>query len=369
MKVLDPDRADWLLRRGRAIAAKQSKQARRRKHVHNLERRAGYDHRVPHRPTSVLRLPSSLVAERSVTRAAINSTLRTLLDRLEHTPARVKLDFTMVTRIFPGGMLILLAHLELLTELYPGRIRAVCNPGSMAAQLIRHFGFGTRLQVPSNGNTPRHSSVTGWRFATGKLTEGDRIQQHIADFAQQVMSDLPDGLYNVLVEAMINVRHHAYPDHVKVPESLQRWWMFSKSTPPRPGEPGQLYLAFYDIGIGIQESLRRNLHAREKMREGYEQVLSLLGIGTGKGQDTDLLRVAVEHTRTSTGLPFRGKGLPEMKEFASSTTGGQMTIISGHAQYSLRANSEPASVTRCDQAILGTLILWNLPLIWKEATP
>lgn len=52
-----------------------------------------------------------------------------------------------------------------------------------------------------------------------------------------------------------------------------------------------------------------------------------------------------------------------MREFAASTSGGTLTIISGYAQYTFQANSKEATVSKCDQGILGTLILWNLPFL------
>ena len=146
--------------------------------------------------------------------------------------------------------------------------------------------------------------------------------------------------------------------------------MFSKCRAPQHDQPGELYLAFYDIGIGIQNSLRRNLvGAGEHALEAIDKLAATLGVGSGKLQDTQLLRIAVEHNRTTTGLPFRGKGLPEMKAFAASTTGGRLTMVSGFAQYNFRANSGPATVVRCEQTTVGTLILWNLPLTWKDVTP
>jgi hypothetical protein len=360
MKRQSANRTSWLERRARAAGLWLQKQARRRKHMRRYSRRS-----VQVRPTVVIALPPGLTAGSGSARETITVSLQTLAMRLRTGHARVKLDFSSVRHIYPGGMLMLLAHVELLAEQFPERIKAICPPGSMAGQLIHQFGFDQRLRVPVKGNTPLHSSVTGWKFATGHSADGEKIQQHIAEFASQVTSSLPDGLQNALCEAMTNVKHHAYPAEVDVPESIRRWWIFSKCEAPQPGQSGNLYLAFYDIGIGIQNSLRQN---PQGLAEHVQEILQRVGIGSRKRQDVELLRLAVEHTRTVTGLSFRGKGLPEMKEFAASTTGGKLTIISGHAQYSFQANSEDATVAKCDQGILGTLILWNLPLSWKEPT-
>ncbi len=291
------------------------------------------------------------------------------MDSLTRGSARVKLDFSEVKRIYPGGMLLLLAYLERLVDAFPGRIRAVCPRGSMAAQLLWHFGFGEKLQIPEHGNEPRHASVTGWKYTTGHLAEGALVHEHIADFSSQVGSSMPDGLYNTLSESMTNVRQHAYPEGCKIPEQFRRWWMFSSCQSPASGQDGNLFLAFYDFGVGIPDSMRERLVGlAEQSAETLHRLLRHLGLTHGKGLDRQLLQLAVDHTRSRTGLPFRGKGLPEMKEFAASMSGGQMTIISGRAMYRFRGHWPEAVVTKSERGILGTLILWNLPLTWKDAT-
>ena len=241
-----------------ARARRRACQARRRAGFARHMRRVGGRPRLRRPATVVLHLPQALMGERDTTRSAILGALTTLVDRLAHTSAEVKIDFSRVRTIYPGGML-LLAYLELLTEIYPGRIRAMCPRGSKAAQLINHFGFAERLKVPQAGNAPRDSSVTNWRFATGHQAEGDKIAQHIDGFAQLVGSSMPDGLYIALSEAMTNVRHHAYPEGVNTPLRMQRWWLFSSCNPPSPTKEGQLYLAFYDVGVGIPSSMRQRL--------------------------------------------------------------------------------------------------------------
>lgn len=46
-----------------------------------------------------------------------------------------------------------------------------------------------------------------------------------------------------------------------------------------------------------------------------------------------------------------------------------MTIVSGAAQYSYRAHNGAAALSKCERPIVGTLILWNLPLTWKDTAP
>lgn len=103
-------------------------------------------------PAIVLCLPAELQGERDSHRSAILGALAILQDRLFNTQAGVKLVFSRVKTIYSGGMLLLLASLELLTKPHPRRIRAVCPRGSMAAQLLHHFDFARRLGVLFAGN-------------------------------------------------------------------------------------------------------------------------------------------------------------------------------------------------------------------------
>lgn len=308
--------------------------------------------------------------ERDDVRGEILQLVSTLLRVLTNSRSLVKLDFSPVKRIYPGGLLLLLAYLELTLESFPRRVRAVCPRGSKSAQLLHQFGFGERLGVSMVGNKPRDDDVVNWRFGTGHQVEGQKIVEHLDGFVEMIGSSMPQGLYNALCEAMSNVKHHAYPTGCSVPPELQRWWLFSSCRPPEKGKGGQLYLAFYDIGIGIPETMRLRLDGmRERLAGGWQGLMRDLGLGDGLGQDRDLLRLAIDHERSSTGLHFRGKGLPEMKEFASSTDEGRMTIISGGAQYTYRAQNRQTITYRCRQALGGTLILWNLPLTLKGPVP
>jgi hypothetical protein len=364
LKLLSKGRAIWLDRRSRIANHKHLRAAGMRRHCDIS--RSGASSQLS---TVVLALPSALLAETVESRDLVLDVLHTTLRHVSRGDRRVKLDFSRVQKIFPGGMLMLLAHLELLCRYFPGRIRVCCHRGSMAAQLIRHFGFGTRLGVPADGNAPMHHSVVCWRFATGHQADGERLHQHIREFSGMITSDVPQGLYNALTEATTNVQHHAYPIGTDIPADVQRWWLFSRVEDAQPDRDGVLYLAFYDVGVGIPESMKKALRGlREKGTAALQALLATLNISDGHGQDADLLRLAVEHPRTSTGLPFRGKGLPEMKDFAAATPGGRLTIISGFGQYVFRADSQSASAVKCHRGILGTLILWNLPLSWKEPT-
>lgn len=313
--------------------------------------------------TSIYMVPAHLLAERYENRSKILRILSSALTVLSTSQGKVKFDFSQVERCYPGGMLMLLAFLELLVESYPKRVSARCPPGSMSGQLLNHFGLGSKLGVSSKSCSPKHDSVVNWHYVTGSKLDGAKISELLRKYKQLAEVEPPEGLYDVLGEALTNVHHHAYPKTSDLPEALKRWWMFSSYKQPEDNKPGRLFIAVYDIGEGIQNTMRAKLETGEMLLEQGAEVVELFG-GNWKVLDRLLLERAVDRARSSTGLANRGKGLPEMRDFIRTTESGQLHIISGHSQYA--SNTKDGSpVTSWPEKILGTLILWSIPL-YKE---
>jgi hypothetical protein len=366
LKKPDPHQQEWLEERQQRERAGQLRAAGRARQSSGRKARPTSSRRR----TVVIPVPARISADRDEDRRPLLGLLATILDALREGGTRVKLDFSKTVRMYPGGMLLLLAYLELVAEQHPGRVKASCSPGSLVAQLLRQFGFGPRLGVASARNTPRASSVVGWEYLTGKVADGESIAQLIDGYRRLASAEIPDGLYDVLSEALTNVRHHAYPAD-QVPEALRRWWLFARYVEPSGGEPGNLFIGVYDLGVGIQASLRGRLSKGERALEFAGWIETQLGadLGPGRALDRALLETAIEGPRSSTGLSFRGNGLPEMRDFVLSTRSGRLLILSGGSQYLCAAETQASTTTSCTEPILGTLIVWSMPLLAKGSAP
>lgn len=308
-------------------------------------------------------MPVHLIVEKDQQRGHLRQVLHSADLALSRPNTKVKFDFSRVAKIYPGGMLVFIAHLYLLVQIYPGRVAVRAPSGSVASQLLQHVGVYEMLGAPRNGSAPNHESVVNWRYLTGTGSDGAQINEMLTSYKEQVDAEIPEGLYDVLAEAFTNVRHHAFPAASTLPEFVRRWWLFSRYVAPRQGKRGNLYIAVYDIGVGIQNSLRAKLRAGEWFLDAAEE---LLAVG-GRKLERKLLESAVEHDRSRTGLKNRGLGLPEMKEFALNTDGGRLYILSGSAQYSCSSAEGKGAVYDCANGFGGTLILWSLPLTPKES--
>lgn len=360
MRKPDPDRQEWFDERQHRSKLRLARSAGMAKNSRQRSALASTG-----RPRIVvIAVPSQISADRDEDRKPLLRVLTSVLSALAMPGTKVKLDFSRTVRMFPGGMLLLLAYLELLIEEKPGRIVAKCAPGTLIGQLLRHFGIADKLGIPAAGSAPRAESVVTWKYLTGAVADGAKIAELINSYRSLTAADIPEGLYDVLTEALTNVRHHAYPGTASVPEPLRRWWLFARYVEPRGATPGNLFIGVYDVGVGIQNSLRARLSAGEKALEFGTWIEEQLGVevGTGKALDRKLLETAIEGARSSTGLAFRGNGLPEMRDFVRSTKSGKLLILSGGSQYVCLAESGRSATYTCSEPILGTLIVWSMPL-------
>lgn len=310
----------------------------------------------------IITVPRVLVGEKLEQRQQILDTISQIENRLRSGKYRVKLDFSRVEKIFPGGMLILLAALQRLTQSYPIRISARCPPQSLSSQLLNHFGLASALGLNPKTSRPKAKSVVDWSFLEGRLASGAEVKELLDKYRNNTNSEIPETLFAALTEGLTNVRQHAYGANSPVVASFQKWWLFARYVEPNGSSKGHLYIAIYDLGVGIPATMRQKLEKKEIVIDVLDKAAEITNLSDGSGLDKRLLYAAVEHRRSQTGQPHRGNGLPEMREFAHTTSGGRLYIVSGQAQYSLVNGKSAGHTDGFKQKFPGTLLLWSLPL-------
>ena len=200
----------------------------------------------------------------------------------------------------------------------------------------------------------------------GTRADGMQVKQLLDQYRDNTEAELPEELFLVLTEGLINVGHHAYPIGCEIEAKHRKWWLFARFIEPVADRAGSIFIAIYDMGVGIPSTLNSKLKAGEMVMNALDKTTELAGLSEGTWLDQRLLRTAIENPRTQTGQAPRGKGLPEMREFAASTDGGRLHIVSGQAQYSMYGGKPDGQVQGFDEKFPGTLLLWNLPLKVKE---
>ena len=316
----------------------------------------------------IILAPKLLIAEKYEQRQQILDVLSNIEKRLQSGSYRVKLDFSKVEKIFPGGMLILLAALQSMAKRHPGRISARCPPYSLAAQLLNHFGLCSALRISPSLSRPKDSSVIDWSHLTGTQAAGEEVTMLLDKYRKNTKAEIPEGLFSVLTEGLTNVRHHAYTTQDSISEADQTWWLFSRYAEPTAKSQGSLYIAIYDAGVGIPATMRNKLEVKEIVINLVDKAGELTTLTEGTALDKRLLHIAVTHKRSQTGQPHRGNGLPEMREFVATAQGGRLHIVSGKAQYSFIHGATDGHTDGFRQKFPGTLLLWSLPLRAKETT-
>lgn len=358
MKLLVPKRKTWLNRQVKLQWQMSVRSAQAAKHL-SIKK-------IKRLRCCIILVPRLLIGEKLEQRLQILGVINQINVRLANGGYRVKLDFSRVEKIFPGGMLILLAGLQRLTADYPGRLSASCPPHSLASQLLNHFGLAPLLGINPHTSKPKDSSVVGWSYLTGTQAAGAEVKELLDRYRNNTSAEIPDSLFAVLTEGLTNVRHHAYTARSRVREEFRRWWLFARYDEPCGKENGYLYIAIYDMGVGIPATMRNKLETKEIVIDLMDKAGQFTSLSHGTALDKRLLHAAVEHKRSQTGQPHRGNGLPEMREFVASSDAGRLHIVSGHAQYSFIRGKSDGHTDGFKQEFPGTLLLWGLPLKAKE---
>lgn len=191
-------------------------------------------------------------------------------------------------------------------------------------------------------------NVRHWRYATGHCVDGEKYESILGAFEGQVADALLDRLFRGITEAMTNCHHHAYilprQDGLSVQPAMKDWWMFSQEN------DGYLSVVFCDLGVGIPTTL-------PVKRPGLWKRI------TGRGQvgDGEVIKQALEDSKTRTGKSYRGKGLKQLLEAAQMFEGGSLRIYSNGGCYTYERGQE--KVREFGNSILGTLIQWKVPIV------
>lgn len=185
-------------------------------------------------------------------------------------------------------------------------------------------------------------------------TEAKRLIESLKDAAGQEPER--EYIYTALVEAIKNVKQHAYSsgDPVGLP-SVGRWWVGGAYDP----EMNRLQVVTYDQGVGIPTTLKK--------RSFFEMVT---GHGPQERNDADLIEGAVKYSRSrmqadQDGVGFdaegRGNGLWAICHFIKELDGSSVRIVSGRGEVIVSGEHDVVKQHH-DNPFCGTLIEWNLQM-------
>lgn len=292
--------------------------------------------------TVVARAPKTILARVDDERAL----LLKFVDRVSRSLARgsfVVLDFSETENFHACGTLMLLANLDIWTSKYPGKLKGTYPANERSEELLQHMGVLGVLGLQSRLSI-KHANVKFWHYHKGSRADAGAYRP----LTQEVLDSIvhPQGVLfgDCLNEAVTNTVNHAYGfERRGLPDpALRKWWMLAEV------KDDMVFVAIFDMGVTIPASLRR--------KPEWADFLKLR-----RWKDARLIEAAASMGRTTTGLPHRGKGLPEMVEFSKKLASGGLSISSGMGSYMYHADTNSFGRHRFSCPMPGTLVLWQIP--------
>lgn len=258
----------------------------------------------------------------------------------------VRLNFEKTTSLKPCGTLYFVSVVDDLLSRFTPSITAKYPPNDIVEQLFQHIGLLEKLGLTSR-KVVTADNVVNWHFAKGTDATMDVFSSLLTAHQQSMGGEITKSeLYDCLSEAVTNTKAHAYLNVSNVPTT---WWMFSQAV------NGRLTVAISDLGIGISKSLLQKPELSDYLRK-------LRRLTARNHLDEDLIKIAVSSDRTKTGLPYRGKGLPQMLDFIKKGVDGGFRVQSSFGIFQHDSKTSKTETATLKKAIRGTLIEWTLPL-------
>jgi hypothetical protein len=166
-------------------------------------------------------------------------------------------DFSTIKSITIGVALILASIFD--THLKTGaRIDGAVNFelwDERVKLILRHTGFMNITNVDVDGVIVSGSSdIRILRFKSGSEADGEEVSELLSRLGVAEIMNFPE-LYDALIEALVNVRQHAYPNsYIFDPPHFRGWWI----TGLVRHTTKEIKLIAYDSGVGIPYSIRNS---------------------------------------------------------------------------------------------------------------
>lgn len=255
----------------------------------------------------------------------------------------VHLNLSKVENCHACGTLMLLSRIDIWLAKFPGKLSCSYPGNQRTEELLQHFGVLKALGLPERC-TITHENVLYWHYFSGRIGDAS-IYKPLTEAVRDGINHPQSQLFgDCLNEAVSNTVNHAYGfDREDLPAPEQRkWWMLSEV------REGNVFVAIFDWGVSIPASLRRKPEWKDLLRLRH-------------WKDARLIESAASSEWTSTKLPYRGKGLPEMVEFSKNLETGGLSISSGMGSYIYHAEQNRFERYTFKCRMPGTLVLWQIP--------
>lgn len=265
-------------------------------------------------------------------------------------------DFSRVSGAHPAGILATGASIHAARE-FGGNsdVTGTYPIERNSAEILQAAGFFELLKVkPQTANFACQQSERWIKPITNTQCLGASVEQlYESIFVDEIAIDeyTYSQMYIGLTEGMANVVQHAYPKdgfRAILPFIEDRWWLSGHLNKMRR----ELTFCICDLGIGIPKTISKKVAQ-------YRRGDSIAFLQSESSADPALIRLALMRGGTRTDLPWRGKGLRQMRAVIDEI-GGRLRIASGFGVCQYQAG-------RCLESgfplpLTGTVVEWTVPL-------
>lgn len=253
----------------------------------------------------------------------------------------VFVDLSRVQTLTPDAVAALLAMIQH-CKIVGARISGNAPEDPRAREVLNNSGFRSHVSsAPGFRGAPSRGRIG--KFAKSRETTSNHYSQDLAleliQFATLQLNGKAEyhgPSYSVFGEAMLNTLNHA----ARKGEPKEPWW----ASVYYDGERKRACFTFLDQGVGIFESHTLTTNLKFK---------SLVGL---LNQGQLLEKIFNGEIPSSTRIPGRGNGIPEMYESCKAGRIRNLTVIANAAC----GEAETETYTMIPEPFEGTLLYWEI---------
>lgn len=269
---------------------------------------------------------------------------------VSHGIKRIVLDFSGLDKMYADATLLFVSELRNIIKHRSNLIFSCIPPNNnKSCQVLKQIKIFDIIKF-NNNVIPVDDDVVNWRFAFGDDVDGEKYDNLISNHNGEITESLKTELYNGAVEAMTNVKNHAYimqRKHSSLQVTNNEWWMFSQQ------KDGFITIVLCDLGAGIPETIKKTMPHITK-------ILKLLNLR----KDSQAIKRTIEEKVSRTQKSYRGNGLAQILKAVDNIKNSSVFIYSNHGVY-IRQNNENKIINYKD-SVRGTIICWKFPAIIRE---
>lgn len=259
-----------------------------------------------------------------------------------NTKKRLFIDLSKINYLTHDALMYLLAIVNSLKDTFKNKFQfsgnSPSNPDSK--KLFDESGFYRFVKHIGNTDINRNSNNIQIRSGNNSDTN---FAKSISDFVSKNANiDIKDCrfIYTMIIELMSNTFKHAYDDKSLF---VPCWYCFARFSELE----NIISFTFMDTGAGIPATVKKN----------FLEKIKFLNIR----KENQLVRSALDgEFRTGTELPYRGKGLPKIKEFCDNNKIQNTRIITNKADVTIKQNGYDS--TDLTIPLVGTLYYWEIDI-------